>query len=140
MCPRDIFARINLMAGKHIVFIEDDPFILDLGVSRIERAGYKLTHFTTADEALPKIAELRPDVILLDLILPGMDGYQFLEKVKADEATKSIPVVILSNLGSESEIQRGINLGADAYLVKSNTKPSEILSKIKEVLARVRKE
>lgn len=131
---------MNKNKDTHIVFIEDDPFLLDLGMSRIQRAGYKLTHFLTADEALPQIEELRPDVILLDLILPGMDGYQFLKKIKQDEKTKDIPVIILSNLGSESEIKRGMDLGAAEYLVKSNTRPSEVLSKIQGVLVKTKKE
>jgi len=120
--------------NTHVVLVEDDPFLSDLASSRIQSAGFKLTHFAAADDALEKLEEVKPDIILLDLILPGMGGFEFLEAVKKDEKFKNIPVVIISNLGSKEEIEKGMQLGATSYLVKSNTMPDDIINKVKEVV------
>mgnify|MGYP001613644000 CR=1 FL=1 len=75
----------------------------------------------------------KPSLIILDLILPGMDGFEFLETIKGDAKFKDIPVIILSNLGQKEEIEKGITLGAEDFLVKVNFTPDEVAEKIKEV-------
>ena len=118
----------------HVVLIEDDPFLGSIASEKVRDAGYKLTFYTTAEEALKKLEENQPDIILLDIVLPKMDGYEFLKIVKNNEKLKSIPIIILSNLGSQDEIDKGLQLGAISYLVKSNITPDDIVAKVTEVL------
>ena len=88
----------------------------------------------TGDEALRKVKTELPDLVLLDLILPGKDGFMVLEEIKSDPKTKKIPVVILSNLGQESDIKRGKELGAIDYLVKSDIGLMDLVAKMKRYL------
>ena len=77
-----------------------------------------------------------PDIILLDLLLPKISGFDVLKKVKETEKTKNIPVIILSNLGSQEEIAKGLRLGAASYLIKANVLLDEVVKKIKEIVAK----
>lgn len=88
------------------------------------------------EAGVTKAEEFRPHIILLDIMLPGMDGFEVLEKLKnhPEEALRATPVIILSNFGQESKVDKGLQLGAVDYLVKANFTTGEIVSKIKEVL------
>jgi len=88
---------------------------------------------SNGDEALALAATEMPDIILLDILLPGMSGYDVLEKLKSDTATKHIPVVILSNFGQKEDIAKGKALGAVDYLVKANNSLDAIVAKVREV-------
>lgn len=87
------------------------------------------------EEGIRKCKEENPDLIILDLVLPTLDGFEVLARIKADSKLAAIPVVILSNLGQKSEIERGMELGAVDYLVKANFTPSEIVKKITKILS-----
>lgn len=121
-----------MIANKPILIVEDDKFLRELLVRKLEAAGFKILTATDGQEALKKIKEKNPRLILLDLILPGMDGFEVLKKVKEDEKNNKIPVIILSNLGQREEVEKGIKLGAADYLIKAHFTPDEIISKIKE--------
>ena len=82
-------------------------------------------------EASEKIKEVRPDLVLLDLIMPGKNGFEVLEEMKADKDLKNIPVIILSNLGQESDVDKGKSLGAEDYLIKSDISMKEVIETIK---------
>ena len=98
--------------------------------------GYQVDLAVNGEEGLVKIRSFRPDVVLLDIMMPKLNGLQVLERVKADPTVSSIPIVILTNLGgSQQDIERGLELGAVAYLVKSAYRPDEVIAKVKEVLA-----
>ena len=86
------------------------------------------------EEGIKKIKEEKPDLILLDLILPGIDGFEVLSKKKEDPALASIPVIILSNLGQKDDVEKGLKMGAVDYLIKAHFTPGEIIDKIKAVL------
>jgi len=81
-----------------------------------------------------KVKENKPDIVLLDLILPGIDGFEVLAKIKEDEELSNIPVIILSNLGQRDDVDRGIKLGATDFLIKAHFTPSEIVEKIEAVM------
>ncbi len=119
---------------KRILVIEDDKFIASLLVGVLEKEGFEVDLALDGEDGLRKLEAELPDIILLDLILPGINGFEVLEKLKKGDATRKIPVIIISNLGSEEEIQRGLNLGAAAYLVKANILPEDLIKKIKEFL------
>lgn len=126
-------------AGQKVVMlIEDDPFLHKIMTEQLqEDSSFDVVSCVDAETALQKLPNKKPDLILLDLLLPGMNGYEFLEKIKATPEWKDIPVVILSNFGQEEDIQRAKQLGAIEFLVKAHYVPEEIISKIKEVLAKL---
>jgi len=118
------------MKGK-ILIIEDDRFLRELMVRKLKMENFEVVEAEDGAEGLKKIKEEKPDLVLLDLILPEMDGFEVLEQKRKDEEIKNIPVIILSNLGQKEEIDRGLQLGAKDYLVKAHFSPSEIIEKIK---------
>lgn len=120
--------------GKKILIVEDDKFLRDVIAKKLVKEGYIIIEAMNGEEGLLKIKEDKPDLILLDLILPGMDGFEFLELIKKNQESSQIPVVILSNLGQRDEIKRGFELGAIDYLVKAHFPPSEIVKKVNDVL------
>ncbi len=123
------------MADKKILSIEDDSFLLALLSGKLADAGYRVATATTGNEGLTKAKAERPDIILLDVMLPDIGGFEVLEKLKADPATKQIPVILLSNLGGHDEIDRGKELGAMSYLIKANIVPDELAEMIEAELA-----
>ncbi|HEX9664815.1 MAG TPA: response regulator [Patescibacteria group bacterium] len=120
---------------KTILIIEDDRFLSKIYSAKLEKEGYNLALAVDGEEGLRKLAESKPDLILLDLILPGMSGFEVLDKIKSSSKTRKIPVIILSNLGQDEDIQKGQELGADDYLVKTDFSISEVINKIKSALA-----
>ncbi|MBU2028799.1 response regulator [Patescibacteria group bacterium] len=125
---------------KKILVIEDDKFLKDLLVKQLEDIGFSVMHVTDCKEGLKKAKEEKPDLILLDLVLPGLNGFEFLKEIKKDSSeSKNIPVLILSNLGQEDDIKKGIDLGAEDFLIKALYIIPEIVEKIKKTLAKERK-
>ncbi|MDD5110824.1 MAG: response regulator [Patescibacteria group bacterium] len=127
-------AKPTWASSKKILMVEDDKFLRDLAVKKITLAGYRIITAVDGNEAIEKVTQERPGLILLDIILPGMDGFEILRTIKANPQLKSIPVILLSNLGQESDIQRGLQLGAVDYLVKAHFTLEEIIEKIKQYL------
>jgi len=116
---------------EHILIIEDDKFLRELISRKLLSDGFKIEEAIDGEEGLRKIEEVKPDLILLDLILPGLDGFEVLERIKDNPSTSAVPVLILSNLGQRDEIERGLKLGAVDFLVKAHFTPEEIVDKIK---------
>lgn len=119
---------------KAILIIEDDVFLSELMAKKLKDSGFKVIKAIDGQEGLEKAASLKPNLILLDLILPGMDGFEVLKRLKGNTATDSIPVIILSNLGQREDIERGFDLGAQDYLVKAQFTPDEIVERVKKPL------
>jgi len=120
--------------AKTILIVEDDKFLRELIVQKLLKEGYDISEAIDGEEGIKKIKTEKPDLILLDLILPGIDGFEVLSRMKADEKLAKIPVIILSNLGQREEIERGLKLGANDYMIKAHFTPREIIDKIKTVL------
>lgn len=127
------------LEGKKIVWVEDDQFLSDIIARKLSLAKCVFFHSDKGEEALKIISKEMPDIIMLDIILPGMDGFEILRRIKSDPKTKQIPVVFLSNLGQASDIEKGKNLGAARFLVKATITPNEIIEKLKEVLSQNKK-
>lgn len=119
---------------KKILLIEDDTFISEMIVKKLGAAGFSVDLAVDAESGMTKVQKDRPDLILLDLVLPGMNGYEFLEKLKADKQLSSITVLILSNLGQKDEVERGLRLGAKDFLVKAHHDLDKIVQKVKQML------
>lgn len=120
--------------SKKILIIEDDKFLRELIARKLTDEGFDISEAVDGEEGIKKIKEKKPDLVLLDLILPSIDGFEVLSRMKKDEAVSSIPVIILSNLGQKEEVEKGLKLGADDYLIKAHFTPGEIIEKIKNVL------
>ena len=121
-------------SSKKILIVEDDKFLRELIARKLLGEGYNIVEAVDGEEGIRKIKEEKPNLILLDLILPGADGFEVLSKTKGDPAVSSIPVIILSNLGQKEDVERGLKLGAVDYLIKAHFTPGEIVEKIKIIL------
>lgn len=118
-----------------ILLVEDDNFLVDIYQKKMEMEGFKVGTCDNGEKCLVSVKKKKPDLILLDILLPKLDGFAVLEKLKSDPATKDIPVLLLTNLGQKDDVQKGLDLGAVDYLIKAHFKPSEIMDKIKKVLS-----
>lgn len=119
---------------KTILIIEDDKFLRELISQKLKKEGFTISEAVDGEKGVTKAKTEKPDLILLDLILPGIDGFEVLAGIKKDHTVAGIPVIILSNLGQKEDIERGFNLGAVDYLIKAHFTPGEIIKKIKTVL------
>ncbi len=122
--------------AKNVLIIEDDQLLRSLCSKKLLMEGFNVDTAIDSQQGLDKIMKNKPDMILLDLVLPGMSGFEVLKIVKAnpDKKIADIPVIILSNLGQESDIAKGKELGAVDYLIKATITTDEIVEKIKKIL------
>lgn len=119
---------------KKILIVEDDKFLRELIAQKLIREGYQVSQAVDGEEGIKKIKEEKPDLILLDLILPGIDGFEVLSRIKEDPIFAQTPVIILSNLGQKEDVEKGLKIGAVDYLIKAHFTPGEIIEKIKNAL------
>jgi DNA-binding response OmpR family regulator len=119
---------------KKILIVEDDKFLRELIVQKLIKEGYETVEAIDGEQGIKKIKEENPDIVLLDLILPGIDGFEVLSQKKEDPGVAQIPVIVLSNLGQKEDVERGLKLGAVDYLIKAHFTPGEIIEKIKNIL------
>ena len=117
-----------------ILLVEDDPFLLSMYSTKFELENFKVISANDGEKGLKKAKEDPPDLILLDILLPNMNGFEVLEQLKNDGTTKDIPVILLTNLNQKNEIEKGLSLGANDYLIKAHFMPSEVVGKIKKIL------
>ena len=116
-------------SNKKVLIVEDEEFLLDIYQKKFESLGYKVTARTDGRDCLELARLEKFNLILLDIILPGKDGYQILKELKADAAVKNIKVLVMSNLGQKEEIDKALNLGAADYVIKANLTPKELVEK-----------
>lgn len=119
---------------KHILLIEDDGFLASIYAQKLELEGMDVSLATNGEEGLRMAAKDKPALILLDLIMPKMNGFQVLEQIKQDPETKNIPVLVLSNLGQKEDVERCMALGAVGYVIKAHSLPHETVLKVKEII------
>lgn len=117
-----------------ILLVEDDKFLRDLLSRKLQEEKLTVVPAIDGEEGVKKAEEEIPDLILLDLILPGINGFDVLKKIKENQKTSSIPVIVLSNLGQKEDVERALSLGAKDYLIKANFTLEEIFEKIKKYL------
>ena len=127
------------MMQEKILIIEDDKFLLKLYSGKLRREGFEVLESLRGKEGLSKIFTEKPDLVILDLILPDMNGFEVLSEIKLNPKTKNIPVIILTNLGQQSDIRKGLELGAAAYLVKAEFFIEQLPILVKENLAKIKR-
>ncbi len=119
---------------KKILMIEDNIFLRKLYRDKLTREGFTFIEATNGIEGINKSITEKPDLIILDLILPRKNGFDVLDDLRKDSRTKDIPVVVLSNLGQEMDVKEALSRGAQEYLVKTETRLEEVIKKIKKWL------
>lgn len=119
---------------KKILIIEDDPFLSEMYLAKFTQADFQVEVAADGQEGFRKIKENKPDLILLDIVLPKADGFEILQKIKEDKTLKTIPVILLTNLGQKNEVEKGLKMGAKEYIIKAHFTPSAVVAKVKEIL------
>ena len=123
------------MAEKtKVLLIEDDKMIIDMYTLKFTQEGYEVFQAENGKDGLASALKNQPDVILLDIILPQMDGFSVLKELKEDNNLKKTPVILLTNLGQDGDVKKGLELGATDYLIKANFTPAQVVDKVKSVL------
>ena len=117
---------------KKVLLIEDDSFLIDIYSTKLKEAGFTVIVALDGEEGLVKLKDEKPDLALLDIVIPIIDGWEFLKRAK--KINKDLKVVILSNLGQKKDIEKGLALGATKYLIKAHYSPSKVIEEVKEVL------
>ncbi len=117
-----------------ILIIEDDSYISDMYRIKLESSGYEVIIAGDGIEGFKALEKQKPNIILLDIVMPKMDGFNVLKMIKNNSNCKNIPVILLTNLGQEENVKRGFELGAVSYIIKAHFTPSEVVEKIKGVL------
>lgn len=121
--------------AKKILVIEDEATLQKALMEMLEQSGYEAVSALDGESGWKLIQEEKPDLVLLDIILPKMDGFDVLQNIKSVEETSRIPVIILTNLGDINNIQKALELGANTYLVKADFHLDDVLKKIEQTLA-----
>lgn len=117
-----------------VILIDDDKWITDLYGEKLREEDFNIFTANNGKEGVKLINLYKPDLILLDIVMPGGDGFYVLKEIKKKEETKNIPVIVLTNLSNEEDRKNAENLGADYYMVKVSYTPQKVVEKIKEIL------
>ncbi|MFA5318007.1 MAG: response regulator [Patescibacteria group bacterium] len=117
-----------------ILIVEDDSFLLNMYADKFRAEDFEVFIAEDGLRGVKLAKEELPDIMLLDIMLPKMDGFEVLEKLKADAKTKNIPIILLTNLSQKEEVKRGLDLGAKDFLIKAHFMPNEVVDKVKEVV------
>jgi DNA-binding response OmpR family regulator len=126
-------AKTNSAGGLKVLVVEDDKFLQKMLLMKFGSEGYKVTGASDGEEALKQAFAETPDLVLLDLILPKVNGFEVLTELKAEPKTREVPVIVLSNLGQEEDMRRVKNLGAVDFLVKSNMSIHDVVGRVKDI-------
>lgn len=121
-----------------ILLVEDDPFISGMYTTKLSLLGYTVQVAMDGVQGWDALQKERPDLVLLDIVMPKKDGFQVLADLRADERFRTMPVILLTNLGQKPDVERGLELGADDYIIKAHFTPSEVVEKIEATLQKHR--
>lgn len=120
--------------GKKILLVEDDPLLIDIYTTKLEGGGYRVAVEEKGDRVIEAIQEEKPDLIILDIVLPNQDGWAILQDIRSRPEFSNIKVVVLSNLGQKEEVEKGLKLGAVKYLIKAHYTPTQVLEEINHLV------
>jgi DNA-binding response OmpR family regulator len=122
------------MDSKKILIVEDDMFIRDIYQVKFSQEGFDVTTAEDGIKALEILEQMVPDIILLDIIMPYMNGMEVLKKIKEKDSLKKIPIIMLTNISEKEKVTEGTELGIDDYIIKSHFTPSEVVKKVNALL------
>src|SRR3989344_558407 len=118
-----------------VLIIEDDKFMAESLATKFKEANFAITHLKNGNEVVEEMIIQKPDIVILDILLPGKNGFDVLKELKEKEETKNVPVIIVSNLGSKEDFEKGSRLGASGFMVKATVIPEDVVAKAKQVIA-----
>lgn len=119
---------------KSILLVEDDPLIVEIYTTKLKGLGFRVEVAQDGEIALDKLKEKEFDLVVLDIVLPHLTGFEFLEKIRRGKRFKNLKVLVLSNLGQKNDLDRARELGTSRYLIKAHFTPTEVAQEIKEIL------
>lgn len=117
---------------KKILLVEDDLFLIDIYKRKFERNGFEVKVAETGKKALKMAQDLKPDLVLLDIVLPEMAGWEVLKSLK--KGNPNLKVILLTNLAQRAEVDKGLKLGAEKYIIKSQHTPSDVVKEVKKII------
>lgn len=120
--------------AKKILIVDDDSMISDMYLMKFTEDGFDASTASDGKTALEKIESENPDIVLLDIVMPQMDGFDVLKELGKKGILRKIKVILLSNVGQKEDVERGLSLGATEYIIKANFTPSEVLEKVKKII------
>ena len=120
--------------GKKILLIEDDPFLIDIYSTRLKDSGLSVEVATDGQTGLRKLKESKFDLLVLDIVLPHINGWQILREIEKDERLQNLKIFVFSNLGQKEEVKKGLKMGVIKYFIKAHFTPKEIVEEIKKAL------
>lgn len=126
----------DVSGGAKVLLVEDDSFLRDICYKKLKKEGFNVAVAANGEEAVKKVSEFRPAIVLLDIILPAMDGFEVLKEIRShkERMIKNVPVIMLTNLGQEEDNKKALTLGANDYLIKAHFTTAEVVEKIKSRL------
>ncbi|MDD3887169.1 MAG: response regulator [Patescibacteria group bacterium] len=124
---------------KKILIVEDEAALLYALKAELSHNEFEVIEAIDGEKGLQALEDHRPDVVILDLLLPGIDGFEVLRRIKSKPETKNIPVIILTNLGDKESVEKGKSLGADDYLIKTDYSLEEVMKKLKGLVTKTKK-
>jgi DNA-binding response OmpR family regulator len=119
---------------KKVLIVDDDAFLSGIYATKLELENFAVVSASDGEEGVKAALKEKPDIILMDVLMPKLDGFEALKRIKADPETKDIPVIMLTNLGQKEDVEKGLQEGAADYLIKAHFVPAEAVEKIKAVL------
>lgn len=119
----------------NVLLVEDDVFLANIYKTKFTMEGFNVIHADNGESAITEANKKKPDIILLDVLLPKKDGFTVLTELKQNTSeVKDIPVILLTNLGQKDDVEKGLEMGAEDYLIKAHFKPSEVVEKVRKIL------
>lgn len=122
------------LTKQTILLIEDDPLLIDIYSTKFKESGFEVQVADSGEKALSLLSKVSPSLIVMDIVLPQVDGWELLAVAQKQENLKNTKIIVLSNLGQKEEIEKGISLGADRYLIKAHFTPSQVVKEVRELL------
>ncbi|MCX6811180.1 MAG: response regulator [Candidatus Berkelbacteria bacterium] len=123
-----------------ILVVDDSPALLELYDFTLSSEGHKVETAKDGEDGIKKLATFKPDLLLLDILMPNKDGFEVLKEIREDEKTKDLPVLLLTNVDEQSKVEQGLKLGATDYIVKFQQTPNQVVEEIRQVLQKIGKE
>jgi len=117
-----------------VLIVDDDEFLLEMYALKFKESGFEVDIASNGKKALEKIQEFKPDVVLLDVVMPTMDGFEVLQEIRNKKLAPGARILMLTNLGQKEDTERGLALGADDYVVKAHFTPTEVVAKVRALL------